>query len=88
MASFVVLRARFPSIERPYRSPLGIAGAGVAAGVALMTLVTLFLNPDYNRSVSGAALWFLAGIVYFAVYARKRLVLAPEEEFAMRYRSK
>lgn len=88
MASFIVLRLRFRSIERPYRSPLGVVGAAVAALIALVTLVTLFLNPNYNRSVSGAALWFLAGIIYFAVYARKRLVLAPEEEFAMRHRSK
>ena len=31
----------------------------------------------------GAALWFLAGLVYFAAYGRKRLVKAPEEEFAL-----
>jgi ethanolamine permease len=88
MASFIVLRLRFRSIERPYRSPLGITGAALAAIIAAVTLVTLFLNPDYNRSVLGAALWFLAGIIYFAAYARKRLVLAPEEEFAMRHKSK
>ena len=29
MVSFIVLRLRFPRMERPYRSPLGIAGAGI-----------------------------------------------------------
>ena len=30
----------------------------------------------------GVALWFLAGLAYFAFYARKRMVLSPEEAFA------
>ena len=47
---------------------------------------TLFRNPDYNKGVFGAAVWFALGIAYFAVYARKRLVLAPEEEAAIRHR--
>ena len=40
----------------------------------------MFRNPDYNKGVIGAAIWFLLGIVYYAVHARHRLVLAPEEE--------
>ncbi len=50
-----------------------------------MTLWTLFRNPDYNKGVIGAAVWFLLGIAYYAVYARRRLVLAPEEEAAEAY---
>jgi ethanolamine permease len=88
MASFIVMRLRFPSIERPYVSPLGIAGAIAAGIIAAVTLVTLFLNPDYNRSVLGAAVWFVLGIAYFAIYARRRLVLSPEEEFALRHKGK
>jgi hypothetical protein len=33
--------------------------------------------------VIGAAIWFLCGIGWFALHARKRLILAPEEEFAL-----
>jgi ethanolamine permease len=88
MASFILLRIKFPTIERPYVSPLGKAGAITAAAIALVTLVTLFLNPDYNRSVIGAAVWFLLGIAYFAFYARRRLVMSPEEEFAIKYKQK
>jgi ethanolamine permease len=76
-----------PAIERPYVSPFGVAGAFIAAGVAAVTLVVLFLNPDYNKGVWGAAVWFALGIAYFALYARKRLVLSPEEEFAMKFKS-
>jgi ethanolamine permease len=83
-----MLRLRFPKIERPYVSPLGIAGAVVAAVIAGVTLVTLFLNPDYSRSVSGAAIWFVAGLAYFAFYARRRLILSPEEDFAILHRKK
>jgi ethanolamine permease len=82
MASFIVLRRRFPKMERPYRSRAGIAGAALAAAVAVVTLVMLFANPDYNKGVIGAAIWFLLGIAYYAVHARRNLVLAPEEQSA------
>jgi ethanolamine permease len=82
MASFVLLRRKYPTLPRPYRSPLGLAGAWLAAAIAIVTLGTLFANPDYNKGVVGAAVWFLAGIIYFAAHARNKLILAPEEEFA------
>ena len=85
MASFILLRVRFPRMPRPYVSPVGIPGAAVAAGIAAVTLWTLFRNPDYNKGVIGAAVWFLLGIAYYAVYARRRLVLAPEEAAAEAY---
>jgi len=86
MLSFILLRLRFPKMERPYVSPVGIAGAAIAALVATLTLGTLFFNADYNKGVIGAAIWFLLGIGYYAAYGRHRLVLAPEEEAAMLHR--
>ena len=86
MVSFIVLRRRFPKMERPYRSRGGVTGAVIAAIIAAVTLFTLFLNPDYNKGVIGAAVWFLLGIVYYAVRGRHRLVLSPEEESAFRQR--
>jgi len=86
MASFILLRIRFPRIERPYISPLGVTGAAVAILIAALTLVILFRNPDYNKGVIGAAVWFLLGIGYYAAYARRRLVLAPEEASALAHR--
>jgi ethanolamine permease len=83
MASFLILRTK--TIERPYVSPLGVAGAWTATIISAITLIVLFLNPDYNKGVWGAAIWFGLGIAYFALYARKRLVLSPEEEFAIKW---
>lgn len=71
MASFIVLCLRSPHIKRPWRSPIGLTGAVVAAAIALATLCAL-----------GAAIWFLGGIVWFACRGRDRLVFAPEEQFA------
>ena len=87
MLSFIMLRVRFPSIDRPWRSPIGIPGAAAAAGIALVTLVTLFMNRDYRPGVIGAAIWFIAGIGWFALHGRKRLILSPEEQFAEDVRS-
>jgi ethanolamine permease len=86
MASFILLRLRFPMMERPYRSRIGIVGAAVAAVIALATLGMLFANPDYNKGVIGAAVWFLLGIGYYAAHARRNLVLAPEEQRAFELR--
>jgi len=83
MLSFIALRRKFPELKRPYRSPAGIAGAVIGAVLSVVTLAALFLNPDSRPGVTGAAVWFLCGALYFGLFSRKRLVLAPEEEFAM-----
>jgi ethanolamine permease len=81
--SFVLLRRRLPDIERPYRSPVGEWGALIAAAIALVTLIAIFWNADYRPGVYGVALFYLVAVAYFAVAGRHRLVLSPEEEFAM-----
>ena len=87
MLSFILLRWRLPDIERPYRSPLGVAGAAVALVIAAVTLVALFaVDPIYQKVAVGAAVWYATGLLWFAVVARRRLVYAPEEEFALRRR--
>ncbi len=84
MASFILLRLRLPTINRPYRSPMGLTGATLALMISAVTLVALFWVDDvYRKVVIGAAIWFALGLVYFALYGRKRLVKAPEESFAI-----
>ena len=83
MASFIVLRLRFPDLHRPYKSPLGMGGAVIAFVIALATLIALFVaDATYRVAVAGAAVWYAAGLLYFALYARHRLVYAPEEAAA------
>jgi ethanolamine permease len=86
MSSFLLLRKRAPRLERPYKSPLGVPGAVFALVVALVTLASLFRESTYRWAALGAALWFLAGLVYFAVWGRKQLVYAPEEAVAEKLR--
>ncbi len=84
MVSFIALRMRYPQIERPFRSPLGVLGASVAALISVVTLGALFVNRDDRPGAWGALVWFILGLLYFALYSRKRLILSPEEEFAIR----
>ena len=81
--AFVLLRRRLPDIERPYRSPVGEWGAIVAGVIALISLVALFWNDDYRPGVYGVAIFYIVAVAYFALLGRHRLVLSPEEEFAM-----
>lgn len=81
--SFILLRRKFPNIRRPYVSPLGTTGAWVAGIIAVVALVATFLNDGYRPGVYGVAVWYVLGILYFAFTGRNKLVLSPEEEFAM-----
>jgi ethanolamine permease len=80
--SFIVLRWRRPELPRPYRSPLGLAGAVVTIVLAMVTLVFQLLDPVFVSGVLGVGAWFALGIAWFALVGRHRLVLAPEEVFA------
>jgi ethanolamine permease len=81
--SFILLRRKLPHIRRPYWSPIGEWGAAIAGVIALLSLVSLYLTPSYRPGVIGTAIWFVLGIIYFAIAGRHRLVLSPEEEFAL-----
>lgn len=83
MLSFILLRRKLPDVRRPYRSPIGTFGAGLAGVIALVSLGSLFIIPGYRPGVLGVAIWFALGILYFGLTGRNKLVLSPEEEFAM-----
>lgn len=82
-ASFIVLRRTMPHIERPYVSPLGVAGAVATIVIALVTIGFQLVDPIYRQGVIGVAIWFAVGIAYFGLFGRHKLVLSPEEEFAL-----
>ncbi len=84
--SFIMLRRNLPNIERPYRSPLGIPGAVVTIIIGLVTVYYQLADPIYRNGVLAVACWFVIGIIYFALFARHRMILSPEEEFAMENR--
>ena len=58
-------------------------GAVIAGLLAATSLVAIFLNAAYRPGVYGVAIYFVFGVLYFAIAGRNRLVLSPEEEFAL-----
>ena len=81
--SFILLRKKFPQLPRPYRSPFGILGAVLTILIAAVTLYFQMTDPVYQIGVLWVAVWFGIGIAYFALVGRHRLILSPEEEFAL-----
>ena len=83
MVSFVLLRRKFPNAARPYRSPFGVAGAVFAGAIAALIFVGVMLNEDYRPAIIAIVVIYVVALVGFAVFGRHRLVLSPEEEYAM-----
>lgn len=81
--SYIILKRTHPHIERPYKSPFGVVGAGLTIIIAIVTLGFQLSDPTYRAGVIGVAIWFALGIIYFAIAGRHKLVLSPEEEFAL-----
>lgn len=84
--SFILLRQNQPNMERPYRSPLGQWGAWVTIVIGLVTLVYQVQDPNFFYGVFWVGVWFVLAIIYFAAIGRHKLILSPEEEFAMSHR--
>lgn len=82
--SFILLRKNHAHIERPYRSPFGNFGAVLTIIIGLVTLFYQLSDPTYRTGIIGVAVWFAVGIGYFAMVGRHKLILSPEEEFAMK----
>ncbi len=48
-----------------------------------MTLFYQLGDASYQKGIYGVIAWFAVGILYFALVGRHKLILSPEEEFAM-----
>jgi ethanolamine permease len=83
MVSFVLWRRKFPTARRPWISPTGNAGAIVAFAIAAVTFVGILISPDYRPAVIAIAVFYVIGLLVFGFYGRHRLVLSPEEEYAV-----
>jgi ethanolamine permease len=81
--TYIQLRRKFASLERPYRSPLGVVGAALTVIIALVTIYMQLQDPVYLQGILFVAAWFAVGILYFALIGRHKLILSPEEEFAL-----
>jgi ethanolamine permease len=83
MVSFLILRRKFPDVNRPYVSPWGTFGAYSAAAIAALVFVGLLLNPAFQAAIVAIIIVYGLILVGFAVHYRKHLVLSPEEEYAL-----
>jgi ethanolamine permease len=80
--SFIVLRRRDPDMPRPFLSPFGQYGAGMVIVISAVTLIYQLQDPNFSKGVLWVIVWFAVASIYFAVYARHRLTLSPEEVLA------
>ena len=83
MVSFIVLRRKFPNAKRPYRSPWGLFGAYAAAAIAAVTFVGFLLNETFQPAIIAIIIVYVIGLLIFGFYGRHRLILSPEEEYAV-----
>ncbi|NIX78139.1 amino acid permease [Microvirga terricola] len=81
--SYITLKKKFPNIHRPYKSPFGIAGAVVCMVIAAITLYFQFTDPVFQNGVLGVAIYYAVMMAYFLIHGRHKLILSPEEEFAL-----
>jgi ethanolamine permease len=81
--SYIQLKRRFPHIHRPYVSPFGMAGAGATMLIAAVTLYFQFTDPVFRQGVIGVAIYYAVMMAYFLLVGRHKLILSPEEDFAL-----
>ena len=83
MVAFVILRRKFPNAKRPWKSPTGVWGAVVAFILAFGAFLGIVLNVAFQTAVITFVIAYVVGILLFALFGRHRLVLSPEEEYAL-----
>lgn len=83
--SFILLRKNKPLLDRPYRSPFGNPGAWVTIILACVIIYFQVQDSSYRTAVFIAIGYFVVGLVYFGLKGRHRLILSPEEEFALEH---
>jgi ethanolamine permease len=81
--SYIVLKTKFAHLPRPYKSPFGIAGAALCMLIAAVTLYFQFTDPVFRTAVMGVAVYYVIMMAYFLIWGRHKLILSPEEEFAV-----
>lgn len=84
MVSYLLLKKNMSHLKRPYKSPVGSAGALVAGLLALVVFIGQLINPAYRQAIIAIAIVYILGLLYFGLVARKRLVMSPEEEAAIK----
>ncbi|KQX06586.1 MULTISPECIES: amino acid permease [unclassified Leifsonia] len=83
MISFVILRRKYPNAKRPYVSPWGLPGAVIAGIIAALVFVGFIVNPTFQPAIIAILVVYVLILLGFALWGRHRLILSPEEEYAV-----
>ena len=83
MLSFIILRKKYPNAKRPYLSPWGVFGAGAAAVISALIFLGFLLNATFRPAIVAIVIVYVIGLIVFGIYTRHRLILSPEEEYAV-----
>ena len=81
-AAFLVLRRDYPRLPRPFTSPMGRFGGWLTIAICLITLVSQVQDPRFLQGSFWVVVWLGLGIGYYALVARHRLILTPDEDAA------
>lgn len=84
MVSYLLLKSKYPNLNRPYKSPLGSMGAIVGGVIAALIFIGQALNEGYRDAIIAIAVVYVIGLLGFALFGRKKLVLSPEEAAAVK----
>jgi len=83
MVAFVVLRRKFPDARRPFLSPWGVPGAVIAGVIAALIFFGTLINPTFLPAIIAILVVYVIMLIAFGVWGRHRLILSPEEEYAV-----
>ncbi|KAL8004776.1 putative amino acid/polyamine transporter I [Plasmopara halstedii] len=77
LISFINLRIKEPSRQRPYRSPFGVPGAIVSILLCFAGMVSIIYsgtsNYEFLASILVASIYFAIGAVYYFTHVRSRI---------------
>lgn len=81
--SYIKLSVKYPSMKKPYSSPLGVTGAMAGLIIAVVTTILMFTHTVFLNALSVCVLIILISLAYFVAIKKNKInVEAPEEAYA------
>eukprot|EP01033_Poteriospumella_lacustris_P002322 gene2322-biopygen1008 len=78
--SFIVFRTNFSGMKRHWVSPVGIPGALVGLGMALILCIAVIILEPYRKAVKTYFVFMACAMLYYVLYARHTQYFSKEEQ--------
>jgi ethanolamine permease len=89
LISYVLLRVKYPDMERPYKSPLGITGAITGLIIVSIAAIFMFTNSDYRFGLIILSFIYSVSLLIYIVRSKNGVSsTAPEEAFSINLHKK